>query len=177
MIYKYLLGGKCILVKHKTPRWGNYQKPSLQKPERRALKGFHCTVYDEHENPFMESTAANTSSFPGLHIPVGEGGFTLLSPVCRQLYEETATLPFEWNVFSFEHQSVFERYIMREKRLPLFQRRALRTLLIYNWRPTEAVVKYLGGLSKVIACHYEGMEEYDIKNPRWKQSPTVKKFV
>lgn len=55
---------------------------------------------------------------------------TLLSPVCRQLYRETALLPFQLNAWCFESASVMERYVRREKRLPREQRRAVRTLYV-----------------------------------------------
>jgi hypothetical protein len=60
----------------------------------------------------------------------GGSGVTLLAPVSRQLYRETALLPFELNAWCFESAAVLERYVLRERRLAPEQRRALRTLYV-----------------------------------------------
>jgi hypothetical protein len=78
-----------------------------------------------------------------------ERGMTLLSPVCRQLYRETSLLPFQLNAWCFESVPVMERYVMREKRLPREQRRAIRTLYI-NTRFTKAIHKCFGDLEVLI---------------------------
>jgi len=74
---------------------------------------------------------------------------TLLSPVCRQLYLETALLPYKLNAWSFENKSVMERYVVREKRLPLPQRRAIRTLYV-NGPMSKSLEKFFGGLEVIV---------------------------
>ena len=77
-----------------------------------------------------------------------------MAPVCRQLYRETALLPYSLNVWSFENYYVMKRYILKEKRLPLLQRRAIRTLLVGSELScrglSKTMVKYLGGLEVLL---------------------------
>lgn len=74
-------------------------------------------------------------------------GVTLLSGVCRQLYHETAVLPFKLNVLSFVGPRLVERYL-KERRMSLRQRRAVRTLFARE-KASASVEKSFGGL-KVI---------------------------
>lgn len=74
---------------------------------------------------------------------------TLLSPVCRQLYHETVLLPFRLNAWSFESLRILDRFIMKEKRLPLPQRRAIRLLYTQTVLPTP-VEKYFGALEMIV---------------------------
>ncbi|KAF2258995.1 hypothetical protein CC78DRAFT_621388 [Lojkania enalia] len=68
------------------------------------------------------------------HMPCGvqaARSFTLLNGVCRQLYKETATLPYILNKWADDYVlswSVLYQYSFVEKRLPPPQRRAIRTL-------------------------------------------------
>ncbi|CAK7222853.1 hypothetical protein SBRCBS47491_005005 [Sporothrix bragantina] len=75
---------------------------------------------------------------------------TPLAAVCRQLYCETAALPFALNAWSFESARVMERYLLREKRLTLLQRRAMAVLIVSDDLPSRAMEKYLGGLRAVV---------------------------
>ncbi|CAK7229101.1 hypothetical protein SCUCBS95973_007106 [Sporothrix curviconia] len=75
---------------------------------------------------------------------------TPLAAVCRQLYRETAALPFALNAWSFESARVMERYLVREKRLTLLQRRAMAVLIVSDDLPSRAMEKYLGGLRVVV---------------------------
>lgn len=74
---------------------------------------------------------------------------TLLSGVCRQLYLETALLPHQLNTWSFETMHVMERYILKENRMPLTQRRAVRTLLCKERLP-KVLEKKFGGLKAIV---------------------------
>ena len=79
--------------------------------------GFQAKVLDTDQNPWV--------------VPCGRRlELTLLSAVCRQLHRETALLPFRLNGWSFESAHVMERYVLRENRLSLPQRRAITTLYI-----------------------------------------------
>lgn len=78
-----------------------------------------------------------------------ERGMTLLSPVCRQLYHETALLPYKLNAWSFENKYVMERYVLKEKRLPLPQRRAIHTLYV-NGTLSKSLEKFFGGLKVIV---------------------------
>lgn len=78
---------------------------------------------------------------------------TLLSPVCRQLYHETALIPYATGTWSFASRGLMERYILLERRLPVLQRRALRRLVMRgiqgNGTLSRKMRLYLGGLEVV----------------------------
>lgn len=74
---------------------------------------------------------------------------TLLSGVCRQLYHETSLLPQRLNAWSFETVHLMERYILKENRMPLQQRRALHTLYCRERLPKD-VQKKLKWLKVII---------------------------
>lgn len=77
---------------------------------------------------------------------------TPLATVCRQLYRDTAALPFALNAWSFESARLMERYLVREKRLTLLQRRAMAVLVVSvsDDLPSRSMEKYLGGLRAVV---------------------------
>ncbi len=104
-----------------------------------TVGGFWCRILDKDQNPWREPKAA----------PPPRRGLKLLSPVCRQLYHETALLPFRLNAWSFESLHVMDRFVMKEKRLSLPHRRAIRMLYAQTVLPT-AVEKYFGGLEVVV---------------------------
>lgn len=85
----------------------------------------------------------------GPPVPPPRRGLKLLSPVCRQLYHETALLPFRLNAWSFESLHVMDRFVMKEKRLALPHRRAIRLLYSQTVLPA-AVEKYFGGLEVIV---------------------------
>lgn len=108
--------------------------------------GFWCRILDKDENPWREPKAKPTDKPTK---PTPPRGMTLLSPVCRQLYHETALLPFRLNAWSFESLHIMDRYVMKEKRLPLSHRRAIRLLYAQTVLPAP-VEKYLGGLEVIV---------------------------
>lgn len=130
-----------------------------------AEGGFWCRILDRDQNPWRESkpttaaaaaaatitttTTTITTSAPRARHRPPTRGMTLLSPVCRQLYHETVLLPFRLNAWSFESLHVMDRYVIKEKRLPLPHRRAIRLLYTQTVLPT-AVEKYFGGLEVVV---------------------------
>lgn len=103
--------------------------------------GFYCRRFDIGQNPWVDTRNSVTK--------VEERGMTLLAPVCRQLYRETSLLPFQLNAWCFESVPVMERYIVRERRLPREQRRALRTLYI-NTSSTKAIHKCFSKLEVLV---------------------------
>ncbi|KAK4160311.1 hypothetical protein QBC43DRAFT_114109 [Cladorrhinum sp. PSN259] len=101
--------------------------------------GFWCRILRREQNPW-----------PGNAFRVEPPhGLTLLSPVCRQLYHETALLPYTVNTWSFESRYVMDRYVVKEKRLPLSHRRAIK-ILYSQGVLTAALEKYFGGLEVVL---------------------------
>lgn len=110
--------------------------------------GFCCRVLRARQNPWNASSGGGDGST----LRQGSGperGMTLLSPVCRQLYLETALLPYKLNAWSFENRSVMERYVVREKRLPLPQRRAINTLYV-SGPMSKSLEKFFGGLKVIV---------------------------
>ncbi|KAK4097674.1 hypothetical protein N658DRAFT_518468 [Parathielavia hyrcaniae] len=103
--------------------------------------GFCCRILDRDQNPWKTIDAAFECS--------PRRGMTLLSPVCRQLYHETALLPFRLNAWSFESAQVMDRYVLKEKKLPRPHRRAIR--LLYSPVVLPAPVEnYFGGLQIIV---------------------------
>jgi hypothetical protein len=111
---------------------------------------------------------------------------TLLSPVCRQLYHETALLPFRLNAWSFESAHVMDRYVMKEKKLPRPHRRAIRLLYSPVVLPA-AVENYFGGLQMIVLgsgvtmvkrvfepgpdSGHRATVGWDVHCGKWKKSP------
>ncbi|KAK4118881.1 hypothetical protein N657DRAFT_582867 [Parathielavia appendiculata] len=107
--------------------------------------GFCCQILDRDQNPWKAISTTNAPS----SAASPRRGMTLLSPVCRQLYHETALLPFRLNAWSFESAQVMDRYVMKEKRLPRPHRRAIR--LLYSPVVLPAPVEnYFGGLQMIV---------------------------
>ncbi len=69
--------------------------------------------------------------------------------MCRQLYHETALLPYQLNTWSFETAHVMERFVLKEKRLSRFQRRAIHTLYVKDGL-NPATDKFFGGLKVLL---------------------------
>jgi hypothetical protein len=112
--------------------------------------GFYCRILDRDQNPWRDRDPRPRKQHQQPSDRSGPPrGMTLLSPVCRQLYHETALLPFRLNAWSFDSLHTMDRYIMKEKRLPLAQRRAMRLLYSQTVLPTP-VEKYLGGLEVIV---------------------------
>ncbi|KAJ4289320.1 hypothetical protein N0V88_007071 [Collariella sp. IMI 366227] len=111
--------------------------------ETSAEGGFFCRVLDRDQNPWQEPRESKSTTT--IITTERRGGMTLLSPVCRQLYHETVLLPFRLNAWSFESLAVMDRFVMKEKRLPLPHRRAIRVLYSPTPLPTHEE-KYFGGV-------------------------------
>lgn len=97
---------------------------------------------------------------------------TLLSPVCRQLYHETAAIPFALNYWYFDRPWMLDRYIMRERRLPRAQRRAIRVLYL-DGRLSDEVLRLLSGLEFWI-CPLNGSKTELVTNYITRQGDTIR---
>lgn len=146
-IYELVLSVGIISVHHRpvAHRWrvNNSNTNNNNQGRHETIPGgFYCRRLGASQNPWIDTRHSATRA--------EERGVTLLSPVCRQLYRETALLPFQLNAWCFESVKLMERYVVRERRLPLEQRRAVRTL--YADSPfTKAVHKCFGEL-EVVVC-------------------------
>jgi hypothetical protein len=110
------------------------------KVDRRDLRKQHPRDLINPRGPTVAAAAADDDDTPQI---------TLLSGVCRQLYLETALLPHQLNTWSFETMNVMERYILKENRMPLMQRRAVQ-MLYCKERLSKALEKKFGGLKVII---------------------------
>ncbi|KAH8882949.1 hypothetical protein GQ53DRAFT_883776 [Thozetella sp. PMI_491] len=119
--------------------------PWVHKSKTQSTKGgFGCQLLRREQNPFTPKRDGQ----PG----AGAGrirGLTLLSGVCRQLYHETVLLPYQLNAWSFENNYVMERFVLKERRLSRFQRRAIHTLYVKDGL-NPAMEKFFGGLKVLL---------------------------
>lgn len=116
--------------------------------------GFQYEVLEKKQDPWeldsKQKLRDSAAMPPAAPVRTGTGmGITLLSGVCRQLYHETSLLPQQMNAWSFENLHVMERYILRENKMPLLQRRAVQTLYCKEKLP-KALEKKFGGLKAII---------------------------
>ncbi|TLD10088.1 hypothetical protein PgNI_05888 [Pyricularia grisea] len=134
-------------------------------PNTKARPGFYCRTLASKADPWAlppvdhrgisrdpalrgqntapESRVADKVTQTGATL----GGVTLLSGVCRQLYHETAILPFQLNTWSFHSPRLLNRYL-KERRMTLKQRRAVKVLVVRE-KPSKAVENMFGGLQVV----------------------------
>lgn len=114
---------------------------------RHSCGEFYGIILDVDQDPWMACRAKASRARAPTALP---DAFTPLTAVCRQLYRETASLPFALNAWSFESARIMERYLLREKRLTLLQRRAVAVLIVSDDLPSRAMERYLGGLRAVV---------------------------
>ena len=153
LIYDYVLAGHHIHVLYR-PWVRRWRKKNFQRFEEVTRGGFHCqTTPDPRLRPSKSMSRR-----------LQQRGFTLLSPVCRQLYRETPLIPYQRNVWSFENYYVLNRYVLKENRLPLLQRRAIRSVM-YPFDTTKALMKYLGGVEEVVQKTKNGLEIKRLSKP------------
>ncbi|KAI4955941.1 hypothetical protein J4E91_000150 [Alternaria rosae] len=108
LIYAYALGGKTINIGYQTYHLTfDPTKPRKVKQVTPMFK-YRCTVYDGNRNPFT------TISQPWVKSSTV---FTLLNGVCRQMYQETATLPYRLNLIAFDSYSIMFNFLFMEDRL------------------------------------------------------------
>ncbi|ROW02238.1 hypothetical protein VSDG_02409 [Cytospora chrysosperma] len=146
-IYELVLGNRQIHVFY-VP-WQHKRRIKNGQVYTETIKGgFRYQVLQKKQDPWELDPRQPRDSTT---VPLASLGsrITLLSGVCRQLYHETALLPQQMNTWSFENLHVMERYILRENRMPLLQRRAIQTLYCKEKLP-KALAKKFGGLEAII---------------------------
>lgn len=148
-IYRLVLGDRQIHIFF-VP-WQH--KKCIEKGQEytETTKGrFRYEVLEKRQDPWEADRRNLRKQLPS--DPSGSPGaqqITLLSGVCRQLYLETALLPHQMNTWSFETMHVMERYILKENRMPLMQRRAVQTLYCKDRLP-KVLEKKFGGLKAIV---------------------------
>ncbi|KAF2809924.1 uncharacterized protein BDZ99DRAFT_570561 [Mytilinidion resinicola] len=96
--------------------WGVRQSSYFQRVH-------HSNQYGGSYYTFLldpRSPQINTLSYPEIsRLPLD----------CRQLYKETVLLPYDSNVWSFEDAHVFRQFVEKDRKWPVAQRRAVRTVM------------------------------------------------
>lgn len=149
-IYELLLGDRQIHIFF-VP-WQHKQRTKNGQAYTETIKGgFRYEVLEKRQDPWKvdRRDLRKLGPVPAPGSPDTALQITLLSGVCRQLYHETALLPQQMNTWSFETLHVMERYILKENRMPLMQRRAVHTLYCKERLP-RALEKKFGGLKAIV---------------------------
>ncbi|EOA81575.1 uncharacterized protein SETTUDRAFT_165993 [Exserohilum turcica Et28A] len=146
LIYKYTLGGKTININYETYRIA--LDPTRPKVPRRVTPMFryHCTVIDGKMNPFLAAAKPYIKT---------QNSFTLLNSTCRQLYVETASLPYKLNVICFGSHNIMVNFLLMEKRLSRQQLDAFTQLLLPDNLPGPAMLASLRNLEKVYLIYQQ----------------------
>lgn len=147
-IYRLVLGDRQIHVFF-VP-WQHKQRIKNGQAYTETIKGeFRYEVLEKRQDPWKVDRR-NLRKLPSdPPDDSSDAQITLLSGVCRQLYLETALLPQQLNTWSFETMNVMERYILKENRMPLMQRRAVQTLYCKERLP-KVLEKKFGGLKAIV---------------------------
>lgn len=149
-IYELVLGDRQIHIFF-VP-WQHKQRTKNGQAYTETIKGgFRYEVLEKRQDPWKVDRRNLRKLAPSDYGSPGSPGaqITLLSGVCRQLYHETALLPQQMNTWSFETLHVMERYILKENRMPLMQRRAVQTLYCKEKLP-KVLEKKFGGLKAIV---------------------------
>lgn len=136
-IYGYALGGRTITIGFETYRtMESASKPGKVVPIFR----YCCAVYSSlNVNPFKKQ-------LPYINIVYG---YTPLNNICRQLYNETATLPYTLNTLAFSTHNTMFNFLFLEQRLSREQRDAITAITLQDALPTSNLLTYMRNLQKV----------------------------
>jgi hypothetical protein len=127
-IYEYALGSQTIKIGYKTFE------------EEQPVFKYHSTVFSRMTNPFEEKQQP--------YVKVSKR-FTLLNNVCRQLYLETAVLPYKLSTIAFDSTNIMVNFLLHEQRLSRSQRHGFKHLIVRNDLPGANMLTYLPNLEKV----------------------------
>jgi hypothetical protein len=141
LIYTYALGGKTINISYETYRTTAHPTKSKRVQEVVPVFQYQCKVYDGRRNPFT------TISQPWMKPPATS--LTLLNGVCRQMYKETATLPYQLNIIAFDSHNVMFNFLFMEKRLRVQQLDAFEELMLPETLPGSNALARLRNVDRV----------------------------
>ncbi|OAL56756.1 hypothetical protein IQ07DRAFT_17259 [Pyrenochaeta sp. DS3sAY3a] len=142
-IYELALGGKTINIDFETYR---DVRDGAKVQDTVPVFKYHSVVYDDTINPYMKKfKRANVKATKGL---------TLLNNVCRQMYVETATLPYKLNLLSFGSYNTMFNFLAMERRLNRKQLDAITKIVLPDGLPATNILKHLRNLERV----YIGVE-------------------
>jgi hypothetical protein len=140
-IYELVLGGKTICVEFKT--WHN-----LERNGHTALDcqfKYHYKVMNAKTNPWAPYISTAIQQSEGL-----SRNFTLLNGVCRQLYQETAVLPYKLNRWAFANHLTMWNFLVVERRWTRAQRESIEELVVSDHLPQANLLELLTGLKKAL---------------------------
>lgn len=155
-IYELVLGGRQIHIRF-VPWRHHKRQTKIGTVYTDTVKGkFRHDILGRKKDPWgIEAEMLRRAT--NHHRPGPEAGtqpdednrLTLLSGVCRQLYHETSLLPHRLNTWSFENMHIMEKYIIKENKMPLQQRRAIHTIWCKERIP-KALQQKFSGLEVII---------------------------
>ncbi|KAH8728539.1 hypothetical protein GQ44DRAFT_702441 [Phaeosphaeriaceae sp. PMI808] len=143
MIYGYLLGGNTIYIESR----------GYTKSHRKC---FQCVVYSQGVNPYDAQLQCEETR------PPFEKCMTLLNVACRQLYKETALLPYRRNTWAFASRYVFLNFVGPRGPLPPPHRKSLRSLFLRGV-PEKPQLKPLIGVKTIWLDCGHWIEKYDVE--------------
>lgn len=144
-IYELVLGDRQIHIRF-VP-WRHHKRQTKNGAVYTdTIKGrFHHDILGKRQDPWgVDADCLRMATRHSGGLMAGMDRLTMLSGVCRQLYHETALLPYRLNTWSFESMHVMEKYIIKENRMPLQQRRAIHTLWCKERIPKALQQKFAG---------------------------------
>lgn len=143
-IYEYALGGNTINIGYETYRITYKDLREQKAREVLSIFKYRCSVYDlKGENPF------NDIQKPYIKV---SHELTLLNNICRQLYLETAVLPYKLNTLCFDSYSILFNMLVMEKRLTRQHLDVIEMIKLPNELPQASVLAYLRNLKQVSIC-------------------------
>jgi hypothetical protein len=123
------MGRHTIFIQYGGHQYVMTRENGKQRLTSYPLHGFHCTRLPLGANPYV--TLVNADEQRSLR------GQQLLNNICRELYMETAELPYKWNVWSWANFWDMRKMLVEDKMLPLHNLRAINTIFASrsSWFP------------------------------------------
>jgi hypothetical protein len=142
-IYEYTLGGNTVLIGYKTYSGTetNHIVPTFR---------YWCTVLNHRTDPFVAN--------PPPYVKVSYK-FTLLNSICRQLYYETAALPYKLNDLAFESHNIMFNFLFLEQRLSREQCDVVTKFALPDALPHPNLLVFMRNLQKVELAFSRGGRE------------------
>lgn len=130
-IYNLVLGNKTIMIDYET-----YEPITYKRVFRYISMAIENKTHITDLNYFAVLNAAKNAA---LRV-----SFTPLSSVCRQLYTDTALLPYQLNLFVFISRHIAWQFLTTH--LPVHQRDAVRKMVVIGELPGENLLSAMKGL-------------------------------
>jgi hypothetical protein len=154
LIYEEVLGRKTFNIYYETYHM-TYATYTKEKAIQVApIFKYRAAVYKNVVNPF--NTTRNPMS--------KSASLTFLNNISRQLYLETAILPYKLNLIGFNSHLIFANFILMENRLSRDQRYAIKRIIIRDDIPGANMLSYLPNLEIV----YLGVDRTDKAGGRYR---------